>query len=158
MTMNPKQKSPFSFLILSGALVLSMIVTSCKKDKVDLLDPVPAVLEVTVSPTSVVEFQDSIVFSVQYRDGDGDLGENTPDAANLFVVDNRINVTERFRIRELAPSGSDIPITGTLLVTLRNTGITDNSTSQTFDYTIYLVDRAGNESNRVVTPAVTVRQ
>lgn len=158
MTMNRHKKKTFRFLMLSGVVALSMLVTSCKKDKVDLLDPVPQVLEVTVSPTTVIEFQDSIVFSVQYRDGDGDLGENTPDAANLFVVDNRINVTERFRIRELAPSGSDIPITGTLLVTLRNTGITDNSTSQTFDYTIYLVDRAGNESNRFVTPEVTVRK
>jgi hypothetical protein len=143
---------------LFALLAVVVFMTACKKDKVDLLDPTPVILEVTVSPNSVVEYQDSIVFAVTYRDGDGDLGENSPDAANLFVVDNRINVTERFRIRELAPSGSDIPITGTLQVTLRNTGITDNSASQTFDYTIYMVDRAGNESNRVVTPEVTVRK
>jgi hypothetical protein len=141
---------------LAAILLLVSALSSCKKDKVDLLDPVPVILSVTVSPTQVVELQDSIVFEVEYRDGDGDLGENSPDVSNLFLVDNRINVTQEFRIRELAPSGSDIPITGILRVVLRNTGITDNSNSQTFDYTVYVRDRAGNESNRFVTPSITV--
>lgn len=135
---------------------LLLLFASCKKDKIDLKDPVPSILSVTVSPQSVVEYEDSIIFTVEYRDGDGDLGENSSTAHNLFLVDNRINVTEEFRIRELAPSGAEIPITGTLKVVLRNTGITDGSNSQTFDYTIYLRDRAGNESEHVVTPQVTV--
>ncbi len=142
--------------LLIGSLLL--LSAACKKDKVDLLDPVPSILSVTVSPSNVVEYQDSIVFAVSYRDGDGDLGENTPDAHNLFLVDNRINVTEQFRIRALAPSASEIPITGTLNVVLRNTGITDNSSSQTFNYTVYLRDRAGNESVHFTTPDVTVHR
>jgi hypothetical protein len=145
----------YSAFLIGGLLLLA---TACKKDKVDLLDPVPSILAVTVSPNNVVEYQDSIVFAVTYRDGDGDLGENTPDAQNLFLVDNRINVTEQFRIRALAPSGSEIPITGTLNVVLRNTGITDNSASQTFNYTVYLRDRAGHESAHFTTPDVTVHR
>jgi hypothetical protein len=139
-------------------IALLVAVTACKKDKVDLLDPVPTILSVTIARTSVTAYQDSIVFAVNYRDGDGDLGENAPDAHNLFLVDNRIGVTEEFRIRELAPQGAEIPITGTLNVVLRNTGITDNSTQQTFNYTIYMRDRAGHESEHVTTPDVTVHQ
>ena len=137
-------------------LAASLGFAACKKDKVDLKDPVPAILSVSIAPGTVVEYQDSIVFLVEYRDGDGDLGENSPDAHNLFVTDNRIPATEAFRIRELAPQWAEIPITGPLRVVLRNTGITDNSSSQTVDYTIYLKDRAGNESEKVITGPITV--
>jgi len=143
-----------SFLL---ALVMGMAFSACKKEKVDLLDPVPSILNVTVNPTDVVEYEDEIVFSVEYRDGDGDLGENDPDVTNLFLTDNRIGVTESFRISQLAPSGSDIAITGTLEVSLPSTGITDNSTAETVNYTLYMKDRAGNESNRFTTEDITVR-
>lgn len=140
--------------MLMGALLL--LAGACKKEKIDLKDPVPSILSITLDRTSFTAYQDSIVFAVSYRDGDGDLGENSPDAHNLYLVDNRIGVTEEFRIRELAPQGAEIPITGTLNVVLRHTGITDNSAQQTFNYTIYIRDRAGNESEHVVTPDLTV--
>ncbi len=150
-----RKQFSFSRITLAAAVMLTLF-SACKKEKIDLTDPVPTILGITVSPATVVEFQDSIIFLIDYRDGDGDLGENSPDAHNLFVTDNRINVTEEFRIRELAPQGAEIPITGTLRVVLRNTGITDNSNSQTVTYTIYMKDRAGNESDRLVTPSITV--
>ncbi|MBK9451821.1 MAG: hypothetical protein IPN95_20865 [Bacteroidetes bacterium] len=150
-----RKQFSFSRIPLAAAVMLTLF-SACKKEKIDLTDPVPTILGITVSPATVVEFQDSIIFLIDYRDGDGDLGENSPDAHNLFVTDNRINVTEEFRIRELAPQGAEIPITGTLRVVLRNTGITDNSNSQTVTYTIYMKDRAGNESDRLVTPSITV--
>mgnify|MGYP001796392439 CR=1 FL=1 len=143
--------------LLLEPLLLRLVAAGCKRDDdPDLTDPVPVILDVTVNTETVVEYQDSIVFIVEYRDGDGDLGENEPNVANLFLVDNRIDVTEDFRIRELAPEGAVIPVTGTLRVVLRSTGITDNSSSQTVNYTIFVRDRAGNESNRFTTPDITV--
>jgi hypothetical protein len=141
-----------------AALLLLLLGMGCKKDKIDLTDPVPQILSVSINPTNVVEYQDSIVFAIDYRDGDGDLGENSPTAKNLYLTDSRINVTEEFRIRELAPQGAEIAITGTLKVVLRNTGITDGSASQTFHYTLKMRDRAGNESAAYVTQDITVRQ
>ncbi len=140
------------FLLLGTALTFS----ACKKDDIDLTDPIPQILNVAVNPTSVVEFEDEITFSVEYRDGDGDLGENDPDVTNLFVIDNRVGITESFRVSQIAPDGANVPITGTLQVILPSTGITNNSSSQTVNYTIYMVDRAGNESNRFTTTDITV--
>lgn len=150
-----KRFTPWLMALLAAAILLG----ACKKDpEIDLTDPVPVILDVVVSPTNVVEFRDSVIFEVSYRDGDGDLGENSPNVANLFLVDNRTNVTESYRIQELAPDGAVIPITGTLRIVLPSTGITDNSSSQTVTYTIYMRDRAGNESNRFTTEAITVRE
>ena len=137
-------------------LLMVLGIASCKKDKVDLLDPVPKILSITATPKIVVAYQDSIVFVVEYRDGDGDLGENAPDAYNLFVQDNRINIVEKFRVRELAASGAEIPITGKLNVILDRTGITDNSNAQTATFTIWIRDRAGNESEKVVTEGIRI--
>ena len=137
-------------------LLLALALVACKEDEIDLQDPVPQILGVTLNSNNIIEYQDSLVFNVRYRDGDGDLGENDPNAANLFLIDNRIGVTERFRVQELAPEGANIPITGTLRVVLKSTGITDNSFLQTVTYTLYLRDRAGNESNRFTTENIAV--
>lgn len=141
---------------LTLTLTLFTVFSGCKKEETPLDDPVPQILSLSVSPNQIVEYQDSLVFLVEYRDGDGDLGENDPDAANLFIIDNRINVTQEFRISELTPQGADIPITGTLRVILRNTGITNTSFLQLANFTVYLRDRAGNESNRMTSQDVTI--
>lgn len=138
-------------------LIALALFGGCKKEVVDdPKDPIPSITGVDVSPTTVREFQDSIVFAVHYRDGDGDLGENSPNAKNLFLVDNRLNITEEYRISQLAPSGSNIPITGTLRVVLPATAITDASNSQSGNFTIYIRDRAGHESPHFITVNVNV--
>lgn len=134
--------------------ILTFVVSGCKKEIV--ISEVPEITLVTVTPTSITEYQDSIVFEVYYRDGNGDLGENDPDAENLFIKDNRINVTHAYRISELAPTGSNIAIQGTLNVVLNNTGITDGSNQQTATFDVWVVDRANNQSNIETSSAITI--
>lgn len=141
-------------LICLAALFLT---TACKKDDPGISN-VPEISLLSVSPTSVVEFQDSIVFSISYRDGDGDLGENDPDVENCFILDPRINVSYGFRIQQLSPDNSNIAIQGNLDIILPNTGITDGSSSQKVNFDIYVVDRAGNLSNVVTSPEITIGQ
>ena len=77
------QKLHFTYLLL--VCLIAGVFGSCK-DPID--DPplsIPEILDVVVSPTTVVELQDSIVFDIVYQDRDGDLGENTPNARNLFL-------------------------------------------------------------------------
>lgn len=141
---------------LIPALVVGMLLTiaSCRPDP--STDPVPTIEFMSVDPSTVVEFQDSLTFTISYQDGDGDLGENNPSTENLFLKDSRNGVTYGFRIQQLAPIGSEISIQGELNVILNHTSITDGSSSQSVTYEIWVIDRAGNESNHVDTGPVTV--
>jgi len=137
-------------------LFAALSFSSCHKD-----DPIdsktPTIELVSVSSTNVLE-GDPLTFRIKYTDGDGDLGENNADAHNLFLVDNRVNVTYEYRIQELAPSGSSLIIRGNLDIELKTTAITNGSTSQQVTYSIYLKDRAGNQSNTVTTESITIHQ
>lgn len=135
--------------------ILIIIFISCKKD-VSVISNIPEITFVSVHPEQVKEFKDSIRFTLSYRDGDGDLGENNSDVKNLFLTDNRNGVTYKYRIQQLAPDGAKITIEGKLNVVLNNTGITDNSTNQTYTYSIYIIDRANHKSNTITSQPVTV--
>ena len=142
-----KRNAPF---LLGAALFLA----AC--DKTTEISDIPEISFESVVPNVVTEYQDSLYFTISYRDGNGDLGENNTDDHNLFIQDSRNDVTYGFRIQQLAPTNADITIQGNINVTLDNTAIIDGGTSESVSYTIWVVDRAGNESNRVSTSTVTV--
>lgn len=139
-------------------LLFSSVLFSCKKDDEIVISTTPELNFVSISPTTATEYQDKITIVITYRDGDGDLGENTPDVKNLFLTDTRNNVTYQYRISQLAPSGQAVAIQGTLAIELKNTAIIDGSTSQAVTYSIYAKDRAGNVSNSISTSAITLTQ
>jgi hypothetical protein len=120
------------------------------------ISDVPEISFISVMPNVVTEYQDSLVFSISYRDGNGDLGENNTDTDNLFIEDSRNGVAYGFRIQQLAPNDADIAIQGNLNITLPNTAIINGGQSESVSYSIWIVDRAGNESNRVTSSTVTV--
>ena len=139
------------------SLYLALIIfQSCHKDD-PIYSSTPTIELVSVSSDNVAE-GDPLTFRIKYTDGDGDLGENNADAHNLFLTDNRVNVTYEYRIKELAPEGSSIIIRGYLDVVLNTTAITNGSSSQSVTYSIYVKDRAGNQSNTVTTGAITIHQ
>jgi len=131
-------------------------LSSCKEDGGEIFSPIPEIELISVSPTQVIAFRDSVVFELNYTDGDGDLGSMTED--NLFIEDDRIQVTHGFRVQEIVPNGEQVPITGSLRVILPNTIITDGSNSQSVTFIVYMKDQAGNESNRISSPSITVSE
>lgn len=135
------------------ALTIALI-SSCNTS--EEISEVPEISFENVTPSVVTEYQDSLVFTLSYRDGDGDLGENNTDNDNLFIQDSRNDVAYGFRVQQLAPNNADIAIQGNLTVTLPNTAIIGGGSSETVSYTIWIVDRAGNESNKVTSSSVTV--
>jgi len=132
------------------------VISSCKKDDSIEISTTPAIEFVSITPSTAVEYQDKITVTISYKDGDGDLGENTPDVKNLFLTDTRNNVMYQYRISQLAPTGTATAIQGTLTIELKNTAITNGATSQAVSFSVFLKDRTGNISNTVSTSAITV--
>ena len=80
----------------------------------------------------------------------------TPTSKNLFLQDLRNGITYEYRIQELAPQGADIAIIGTIDIILNTTSITDGSNEQEVTFDIYAVDRAGNSSQPITSPPLTI--
>lgn len=139
------------FTLFSAIALLS----SCSSDD-EGVSVIPAIEFVSVSSSSVTAFSQPLTFTISYRDGDGDLGENDPDVKNCYITDSRNSVTYEFRIPELAPQGASIIIDGILNIDLQSVGISDGVDSETVTFDIYLTDRAGNVSNTVTSSSVSV--
>lgn len=141
-------------------LVASVLLNSgCKKDDDPFANKTPSIEILSITPQMVVEFADSLVFKIKYRDNDGDLGENDPGVKNLFITDNRIGIVYDYRIQQLAPSGSSIAIEGTLQVVLNSVARTDTSLVQeSVTFSVYVKDRAGNKSNVVTSGTITIKE
>jgi hypothetical protein len=119
------------------------------------ISPVPVIEFVSVTPPTVAEYTDSVTFRIHYRDGDGDLGENTPDVRNCWVRDPRNGVEYGFRINQLGPSEA-VAIEGHLNITLPNLALVNGTTAETAAFDIWVQDRAGNSSNQVTSSVVTI--
>ena len=122
------------------------------------ISEVPEIEFVSATPQTVIAYQDSLVVTISYRDGDGNLGENDTDQNNLFLEDSRNGVVYGFRIRQLAPDDATIAIEGNLNVTMPNVPIIGSGNTESLNYSIWVVDRAGNESERVSSSAITVNR
>ncbi|MDP5171603.1 MAG: hypothetical protein NWR72_15260 [Bacteroidia bacterium] len=134
-------------------LPLLLLFVSCKGP--EPISDIPEIELISVSPTSVKAFEDEIVFTVSYTDGDGDLGTNDDTERNVFIKDERLDVTHEFRLKQLAPA--DVAITGIFDVTLPSTILVDSSaTMETVTFVLYVTDRAGNKSNEVMTDPIEV--
>lgn len=145
-------------IYFSSAFLVALLFSGCKKEELPISNT-PAIKFISISPNPAIKYQDEITIVIEYTDGDGDLGENTPDVKNLFVTDQRNNVTSEFRINQLAPLGQPIIITGKLNITLTPQGFVDDShTTETTTYSIYVKDRAGNASNTVETADLRINQ
>lgn len=148
-------KSIFTHPIFFCSLLVFFI--GCKKE--EPISKVPSIKFVSITPEVAKKYQDEIKIRIEYTDGDGDLGENTPDVKNLFCTDNRNNVRYEFRIKQLAPDNASIAITGQLTLDLPPQGfIDDNQITETVTYSIFVKDRAGNQSNTIETTPLTINK
>jgi hypothetical protein len=143
---------PLFVLILT---ISSAISSGCKKDGPPF--PVePEISIISVEPTTIKEFVDQLVVVIEYQDGDGDLGFEHPDSLSLRVHDARLTAPDWYHVPPRAPLGEEIPIQGTLEFQINSTFILGNAQQETTTFNIQIKDRAGNWSNVVTTPTITI--
>ncbi len=139
-------------------LILSVIVFfySCKQEEIVVVSTLPLIKLVSVSKTSVVQFKDSLVITIEYNDGDGDIGETDPDKNAIQIKDSRLSKPDFYFVKPLSPPGSSIKTKGTIAVQLKNTFLLGTAATEVTNYELRLKDRAGNWSNTITTPDITI--
>ncbi len=139
--------------IITMALIAGCI-SGCKKEEV--MPSAPAIAFVSMSAQSVHEFDERVTVRFSYTDGDGDLGQEDPDNYTLWVKDARLDGTDGYHIPPLAPEDAEVPIQGELEVELNTLFLLGNSGQEETQYTMYVIDRAGNRSNVFTTGTIII--
>ena len=144
-------------------VLLILVLFACKKEDTPApasytaMSDTPVIQLITVIPTMVNQFKDSIVFTIGYKDGDGDIGFKNADSLALYLIDSRMNITEKYHIPPLTPDSTKVNIQGTLRIVLDHTALlNDSSKAETTTYTIKLKDRANHWSNSIVSKTISI--
>ncbi|MFN8863658.1 MAG: hypothetical protein ACK5W1_05050 [Flavobacteriales bacterium] len=141
------------FVALVAVLVLFV---SCKKEEEK---PVEPVIEFkSISATKVTQFTNEIKITFSYEDMQGDLGQADPDAYSLRVQDDRLEDFDWYHIPPMTPDMQELHIKGDYVVTLTPLFLLGSGGNETTRFTLQLRDRAGNWSNQIITPVVTISQ
>ena len=136
---------------------LLLLATSCVKDvESTLYAKEPAINLVSLSSTELAEFSDTLFVRMRYEDGDGDLG-GFDSPSKLYVLDLRLSEPDQFALEELTPNGQALAIAGEMNVALGPYFKLGNAPEEVFAVELWMIDRAGNESNHITTEDLTVR-
>ena len=118
-----------------------------------------------------IKKNDSLYIQLRFQDGDGDIGFANNDA-NIFIEDMRDGYVIKYASPVIPGSASLSDVSGTIQLLINTQfnicckyangqpACTPAEGDQKFDvlqYRIYIVDRAGNESNRVETGPIVIR-
>ena len=142
-------KRPFLILFL-----LVLILGACKKEE-PIVNPILSFISIT--PTSLVQYSESVYITIGYSDLDGDLGFESPDEYALQIKDNRLTNPDWYHVPPLAPIGSEVAIDGELTIKINSLFLLGNGTQELTSFTIKMQDRAGNWSEEISTTQVTIR-
>ncbi len=133
--------------------------TTIEDDPNDAISDIPEITLLSFAPQDPKQYLDSIVFQINYIDGDGDIGSLDPDETVIELRDTRDPdlFFFEYHVSPRAPQGADISIQGTLDIVLNHTILLDddNETEQT-TFKIRLRDQANNWSNDLETGLITV--
>lgn len=101
---------------------------------------------------------DSLIMYITFTDCDADIGFPKGDKNNdLFVTDSRTDSVTVFKIPYVNPEKGIKELTGEIRVriptmTCRPIGLSFDTVA----YTIQIMDRAGNMSNKIITPDILI--
>lgn len=147
----------FTFLVY--LFVFAWTQVSCTKPTNDLSFPVvPAITLDSISQDTLFEFQDKLILHLSFQDGDGDLGTSNPDVNSIFIQDSRLMNADEYYLPPLAPETASVSIQGNFDIELSTTFLLGNGTEEMTTFSIFVKDRAGNQSNTVATKEILIKQ
>ncbi len=146
-----------TFKNIALVIVASSLLAGCKKKSVPIPDPTPSIEFVSITPANPKEYVDVILIKFKYKDVNGDLGDYSPDEQSLQVKDSRVLNPDNYHVKPLAPpSDKDIPIEGEIEVKLNSLFLLGSGNTEITTLTFKIKDRAGNWSNEVTSPQITI--
>lgn len=138
--------------------ILILIVAGCISPP--QYSDVPEISAPQVDKTIAIPGQDSLEVSFEFRDGNGDLGSKSRDTViNAFLIDTRTGFKYSYQLPYISEQAEDQSVTGTIWITVEPFTFSCRPNRPNFDtlaYEIYIIDRAGNESNRITTPNIVL--
>ena len=130
------------------------ILTCCKKqDEVSF-----AISLKETIPLDLVEFQQNISVMLNYEHPEGYIGFFDPDFLSLEVKDSRLPNADYYHIVPLDPPDHTLSIKGSLLIEIDAPFLFGNGDSETLTFTIRILDRDNQWSNKVTTPVITINK
>lgn len=140
---------------ISLVLLLLTVIFSCKKE--EDAPKIPEISLISITPLSLVQFEESIYIVIGYKDLDGDIGYENPDSYALQIKDNRLTNPDWYHVPPLSPIGSNVSIEGELSVKISSLFLLGNGSQEETSFAIRIIDRAGNWSEEITTPQISIR-
>lgn len=153
----------YSFYILSSFIISTLLYIGCARPPDYPNEPVIEYSRISSNLMSQAKLDDRVLATISFTDGDGDLGDDD-GRTTLFIKDLRDDSPENSAkiLPKVPEPGANNGISGEITFQLLNscciwplqflqapcTPSTDYPVD-TIVYEVYIVDRAGNESNRV---------
>ena len=104
----------------------------------------------------MLQFKDSVEVVIKYADNNGDLGDVSADVNSLQIKDSRLANVDWYHIKPLAPLDVELKIEGQLKIKVNTLFLLGHGHEEFCTLTIKLKDRAGNWSNELRTPAISI--
>lgn len=162
-------KSSYLYHILFFIVVLVMVQgCSLAPD----FDDRPAIEFVSFSDVELNQFSDginadSILLTIYFEDGDGDITSENDVTPDLYIFDNRTgDIADRFKLPTLPTQGSKKGISGEITVKLFSTcciypdvppcEVTSQYPNNQLSYKVVLADRSGKSSDTLLTPSINL--
>jgi len=128
--------------------------SSCKKEDEK---PIAPIIEFkSISQNEVAQFNNEISITFSYEDHQGDLGQTDPDIYSVRIKDDRLLNYDWYHISPMTPELQEMHIKGNYVLQLTPLFLLGSGGTETTRFTIQLRDRAGNWSNQIVSPVVTI--
>lgn len=158
MIMNLTTNTPSK--LLPGCFLLGIIVLlgiqSCKKE--EEIPPNPVIEFISASETDVISFENTITLTIAYDDQQGDIGEMDPDKKTIQVKDSRLDDADWYHIPPITPDGMQLHTQGQFDIVLPALFLLGNGSEETTSFNIQLQDQAGNWSNTITSPTITIHE